>query len=76
MGYQISISDEIINRFRIEPRAAYTHSSDTWLVVFDKQTGEYIKEPGRRKFMKFRSSDQIYLELEQIITQELKKGEK
>ena len=75
MGDQKSISDEIIDKFRIEPRTAYAHSSDKWLVVFDKQTGEYIKEPGTKKFMKFRSSDQIYLELEQIITQELKKGE-
>ena len=42
--------------FRIESRSDYFRH-DSWLVVYNKTTGEYVKEG--RAFKRFYSSDEI-----------------
>ena len=48
----------IFDRFRFEPRAHYFNGSRNWLVVFDRQRGDFIREPDNpKKYMTFRNSD-------------------
>lgn len=48
----------ILDRFRFEPRAHYFNGSRNWLVVFDRQRGDFIRDPENpKKYMTFRNSD-------------------
>lgn len=58
------IFDNILERYRIEPRAtAYEH----WLVVYDKIEKKYITEiKNPKKYARFKNSDLAYIYLKKL----------
>lgn len=49
----------ILDRFRFEPRAHYFNGRRNWLVVFDRQRGDFIHDPDNpNKYMMFKNSDE------------------
>jgi hypothetical protein len=47
------------NRFKIEARSGY-HNFQNWLVVYDKQTREYLNDGGpHKKHIRFKTSEDV-----------------
>ncbi len=53
---------QILARFKIEPRCEYARNSKCWLVVWDHEAHDYIKNgegEHRRAMRRFSNSEQI-----------------
>lgn len=49
---------DVYTRFRLEPRGEYGRRSRAYLVVFDKETKAYVKDPNDpKRYMRFADSD-------------------
>ena len=51
---------DFYGRFRIEPRGVYGKNSNAFVVVYDKDCGKYVEEPGNKHhaYARFKNSDE------------------
>lgn len=51
--------EELLKRYTIEPRGGGMYSYKCWLVLYDNESQNYIKEPGKKGYKRFKDSNEI-----------------